>query len=553
MKATIAVSELVPVSDFESAPFLSDRRATLGFALPGSNERRTRYYWWLALGVVCAALLLPMFLTEVPPLGDYPNHLARLMVLADNGADPILRKFFEPHWGIIPDLGIDLLGTPLLWVLPVHVAGRILLGIALLIPVFGTVAYSRAVFGRLTWWSLGCVLVAYNATFMQGFLNFMIGTGLALLLAAAWIEWRERAPWRTMAIAIPGAVVLFFCHLMGLLFFALLIGSSELAQLPAFWREPKRLAARVGYGAAIFVVPMILYRSSELHSMADETVFLPLGKKLGQLLDPFLNYSLPLDIVTAASVAGVLVLAAATRRLRMPARSSVALVLVALIYAAAPSEYKHTYNLDMRFVIYFGFLMFGGVAPVATRIRHGYLIMAGLAALFAGRMAILDVVWLGHNRDIDRLRAIMAHIEPGSLVYVTDVKVEENPVYWDNGPRARRLSNGLRMDPHWPALVLIERRAWWPYLFANPSQQPILNRPVYQAMADRITHLPGHGELESSDDFGLCGFDTVLLMMAGGEPDLAHYSVKRLTLIEGNDTAALYRIKPDPTCVPLNR
>ncbi len=519
----------------------------------GASVRSAGTFWWLALGGLCATLLLPMVLTDVPPLDDYPNHLARLMVLADNGADPILRKFFQPHWGIIPDLGIDLLGTPMLWVLPVHVAGRILLSIALLLPVFGTLAYSRALFGRLTWWSLGCVLVAYNATFMQGFMNFMIGTGLALLLAAAWLQWRESAPRRTLAIAIPGALVLFFCHLMGLLFYVLLIGASELAQVPALLRSPRRFVARVLFAVPILAAPTVLYVSSELRAMAEVTTYLPLGEKLSNLLVPFTNYSLPLDIATAALIAGGLLLFAASRHLRMPARSAWALVLIAAMYAVTPSGYKGTYNLDQRFVIYFGFLMFGAVEPVGLSLRTGKLIMAGLAALFVGRMAIVSDVWLGHNQDLERLRAIIAHIEPGSLVYVTDVKPEENPAYWAAGPRARRISNEWRMDPHWPALVLIERRAWWPYLFANPSQQPILNRPVYQAMADRIAHQPGHGELDGSNDFGLCGFDTLLLMMAGGEPDLEHYSSRRLTLIDGNDTAALYRIKPDPTCVPLKR
>jgi hypothetical protein len=553
MKEPATVIKLPSVSAPEPALFPFDGTAILGMDIQGARARGAGTYWWLALGIVCAILLFPMFLTDVPPLLDYPNHLARLMVLADNGVDPILRRFFQPNWGIIPDLGIDLIGTPLVSVLPIHVAGRIVLSIALLLPVLGTVAYSRAVFGRLTWWSLGCALVAYNATYTQGFLNFMMGTGLALLLAAAWIAWRDSAPWRTLAIAIPGAVALFFCHLMGLLFYALLIGSSELAGLPALLRSLRRLAARVGFAASIFVVPLMLYLSSELNAMADETVYLPLGKKLAQLLEPFANYYLPLDIATAVLIAGGLTLAAATRHLRMPARSTIALVLVALIYAVAPSEYKHTSNLDMRFVVYFGFLMFGAVAPVGLGRRNSSFIMAGIAALFVGRMAIVSDVWLGHNQDLEQLRSVMAHIEPGSLVYVTDVKPEESPAYWDNGPRARRLSNGLRMDPHWPALVLIERRAWWPFLFANPSQQPILNRPVYQAMADGITHLPALGELEGSDDFGLCGFDTVLLMMAGGEPDLEHYSSERLTLIDGNDTAALFRIKADPTCVPPKR
>ena len=508
-------------------------------------------YWRATFVLLCAALLAPLLLTDVPPLLDYPNHLARLMVLADNGADPILARLYRPNWGIIPDLGIDLIGPPLMWLLPVHIAGRVILGIVLLLPVLGTVAYSRAVFGRATWWSLGSVLVAYNATYMLGFLNFMAGTGLALLLAASWIRWRDTAPMRTLAIAIPGAIALFFCHLMGVLFYALLIGSSELAQLPALRRQPRAVALRALFAAAIFVAPAALYLSSELKEMANETVYLSVAKKAAQLLEPVANYNLPLDIATAVLIVGGLILAAATGRLRTPARSTVALVLVALIYVASPSEYKGTYNLDMRFVIYFGFLLFGAIAPAGLSPRLGKAILGVVAALFIVRMAVLSGVWIGHNQDLVQLRSVIAHAEPGSLVFVTDVKPEEEPNYWAHGPRARWLSNGLRMDPHWAALLLIERRAWWPYLFDNPSQQPIRTRQPYRGLADSMVHLPPHRDLEVPGAVGLCGFDTVLLMIAGGQPDLAHYASDRLTLIAGNDTAALFRIKPNPACPPV--
>lgn len=551
MKATMTSTNVAPTAAIGAAPFRFDAATSELLADRGEVAATEGHWWWIALAILCAILLFPLLLTDVPPLLDYSNHLARLMVLADNGADPILARFYRPNWGIMPNLGIDVIGLPLMWALPVHVAGRVLLGIVLLLPVLGTVAYSRAAFGRATWWSLGSVLVAYNAGYLQGFLNFMAGTGLALLLAAVWLRWRETAPLRTLAIAIPGAVVLFFCHLMGVVFFALLIGASELSQLPAYLRQPRRLALRVLYAATIFVVPAVLYRFSALQEMPDETVYLSLAKKAAQLLDAVSNYSLPLDIATAVLLAGGLILAAVTGHLRMPARSIAALVMIALLYLAAPFEYKGTYNLDMRFVVYLGFMLFGAVAPVGFQPRTGRLILAGVAALFIVRMAVLSDVWIGHNRDLAQLRAIIAHAEPGSLVFVTDVKPEEEPAYWNQGPRARWLSNEKRMDPHWPALLIIERRAWWPYLFDNPSQQPIRTRQPYRGLADTMVNLPPHRDLEVPGKVGLCGFDSVLLMIAGGQPDLAHYASDRLTLIAGNDTAALFRIRPDPACKPV--
>src|SRR6202012_5195212 len=91
-----------------------------------------------------------------------------------------------------------------------------------------TVAYRYASFRTRTTWPLASALVAYNATFLLGFLDFVSSTCIALLLGAACIVWRDRYPKRTIAAAAVVAIVLFFCHLMGLLFFFVLIAGHEL-------------------------------------------------------------------------------------------------------------------------------------------------------------------------------------------------------------------------------------------------------------------------------------------------------------------------------------
>src|ERR1019366_8806290 len=71
---------------------------------------------WLA---ALAVLLLPFLLVDVPPVLDYPNHLARIFVLA-HPDDPILARFYAPNWHITPNLGFDPIAMLLLRVLPVH-------------------------------------------------------------------------------------------------------------------------------------------------------------------------------------------------------------------------------------------------------------------------------------------------------------------------------------------------------------------------------------------------------------------------------------------------
>jgi hypothetical protein len=195
--------------------------------------------WPAAVIGLCVVLLAPLLVVNVPPLLDYPNHLARIFVLASLPHDPILAMFYAAHWSIIPNLALDLAGPPLLHILPVHAVGRLLIAAAILLPVLGTIAYNTALGGR--WWSLGVGLVAYNSCLLGGFLNFQIGIGVALLLAAAWLRWREQHPVWAIALATLGAPVLFACHLMGLLFFALLIGGTELFRL---YRDPATVLRR---------------------------------------------------------------------------------------------------------------------------------------------------------------------------------------------------------------------------------------------------------------------------------------------------------------------
>ncbi len=197
------------------------------------------------LALLCVVLLAPLALVDVPPLLDYPNHLARAVVLASGASDPVLSRMYAAHWAIIPNLGTDLVLPPLLHLLPVHLAGRMIIGIAILLPVFGTIAYSRAVFGERSLWPFASALVAYNGTLLLGFLNFVAGAGLALLLAAAWIAWRDRFPLWTIVLATIATVALFFCHLMSVVFFAVLIGGHELIAAVAPARVCRGAAHRI--------------------------------------------------------------------------------------------------------------------------------------------------------------------------------------------------------------------------------------------------------------------------------------------------------------------
>ncbi|MBV9252015.1 MAG: hypothetical protein JO227_22580 [Acetobacteraceae bacterium] len=493
----------------------------------------TTTLWWACLLAISAVLLTPLAVVDVPPLLDYPNHLARAFILSQGAADPHLARMFAPRWGVIPNLGTDILLVPLMQVLPVHVAGRVIVAIALLLPLFGAAAYSKAVFGVRSAWSLGAALVVYNQPLLLGFLNFTIATGGALLLAAHWIRWRDVRPAYAVLTAALGTVALFFCHLMGVVFFAMLAAAYEAEHRG--WHARRLLASLTALAPAA-----CLYALSPLNNADVSIGWQPWADKLGQLLVPFVNYNLPLDIFTACAISSFLAICSLTGRCHVPLRSGLAIALFALAFAVSPFAVKGTFGFDTRFIMMLGFLLFAGFLPRLPRPALR-LALSLFIALFLVRMTVLTAAWAQYGQPLAELRSVMARVEPGGRVIIAYITPRDAPAYWERVRDARRLSNGLQTDSHMPALLVIERHAYWPFQFDEPTQQPLETLQPYRALAERVGGMPDSSALGTLD---LSGFDYLLLLDAGGEPSLATFERFRLTLLRQENAAALFRIRP---------
>src|SRR5258705_4629188 len=96
--------------------------------------------WLLGALLLAVVLAVPFVLVDVPPVLDYPNHLARYFVLSHPG-DPVLSLMYAPHWRLLPKLGMDVICAGLLKGTPVHVGGGVFLGLRLFAPVMGGIVY----------------------------------------------------------------------------------------------------------------------------------------------------------------------------------------------------------------------------------------------------------------------------------------------------------------------------------------------------------------------------------------------------------------------------
>jgi hypothetical protein len=492
--------------------------------------------WWITVTALSIVLLAPLLVVDVPPLLDYPNHLARAFVLASLPGDTVLARFYAPHWSIIPNLALDLITPQLIHVLPIHVAGRLVIATAVLLPTLGAIAYNTALGGK--WWSLGVGLVAYNNCLLLGFLNFSIALGLALLLAAGWLRWRESHPARAIILAIIGAPALFAAHLMGLVFFAVLIGGAELYQL-CHARRRDLIRAVLTRGAILLLVaaaPCMLYVISALQTLGGDAEFLPAREKLLQLATTFVNYNWTLDMTTAAAAIATPAVCLLLRKGRVPGPAMCAIAALLIAFLAAPYAWKGTYLLDTRFAVMLGFMLFAGFVPAAFPPAMRRLVTALFVLLLVARMAVLTTVWADHRTDLADLRRVLQPVQPGQAVYFAELGMQERPAYWDANPHFRKLSDGTRLDEHLGALALIEHRAYWPFEFDEPSQQPIETLQPYRTLALRTGHIPTWAEAATAN---VCGFDYVLLIEADAVPDLPP---ERFRLLVHSGFAALYGI-----------
>jgi hypothetical protein len=316
-------------------------------------------------------------------------------------------------------------------------------------------------------------------------------------------------------------------------FFGLLVGGAELSRLPT---DPGDVLRRGAVLALIFAVPAALYAVSPLRDLGGDAEFLPFGAKLLQLVTTFVNYNWPLDMATAALAVILPATCLLLRRGRIPRPAAFAALLLLAAFLVTPYAWKGTYALDTRFATMLGFIAFAGFVPSRWPVGFRRIVTAGLVLLFATRMSLLMTARAAHAADHADLRTVLGQIQPGQAVYVAEAGLQEAPAYWRANPRWRRLSNGNRTDEHLGALALIEHRAYWPFEFDNPSQQPMDTREPYRTLAIRVGRLPDRAEAAVAD---VCGFDYVLLVDADAVSGLP---AERFRLLVQSGFAALYAI-----------
>src|SRR5258708_14116308 len=270
------------------------RSASLVFATerssdaPGALRGLGRIAVYLILG---ALTLSPLFATAVPPLVDYPDHLARMWILLHAKDIPALASNYIVDWRLSPNVAMDLVVPSLARLMPLEDAGRLFVALTMASLVLGTMTLHRALYGRIGLWPLASLLFVYNSVLYWGFVNFLFTLGLALVTFSAWVA-SERWPahWRALVFALPADLLLVF-HLFGFGIYGLLVASYAFGKL----RQARRWTGANLRTTAIVMaqfIPAVLLWAAALGDGGGGGPPVHPGYKLPELVGPAAGRSL---------------------------------------------------------------------------------------------------------------------------------------------------------------------------------------------------------------------------------------------------------------------
>ena len=173
-----------------------------------STGYETRASYWALFLLTSAPLAIPLWTVRILPLVDFSAHLARCYIIAHSSA---FSAFYQVHWGVIPNLAIDVVLPPLLRVIRPLLAAKIFLTLTVILYAFSVHFLARSIYGRSTWVVILALGLFYNNCLLYGFVNYAWGVSFFLLTLGCWLRYRNAPQSRWWALAFTASIITFFC------------------------------------------------------------------------------------------------------------------------------------------------------------------------------------------------------------------------------------------------------------------------------------------------------------------------------------------------------
>jgi len=429
-------------------------------------EAGTPDRWHLvAVVLVSIVFLFPIWFTGYPPLLDWPNHLARAYVLAWYAKVPEFQNAFEVRWEVLPNLGVDILGTLLLRWLPYSLASKTILSLALLLFVAGCISVSLGFHQRVSLTTVIALYFAYNFMFFYGFVNYALGIGLFLLTYGYWLQ-SDHSPStkRLFHLTLLG-VCCFFSHISAFVFLILVLGTHVVVSLV----QRKLTLTRMANVAASVALPTVLFAIYNLkYSERANSLVLRwegIQSKLKGFAYLFASYDFGVDVLFA----GLLLLLLLLRLRSLPVKPHSVGAVVGFVYllsflAFPTAGYVGTWAIDRRFVVPAVVVTLLAVGVPHFPLRKNLILLALTTTLVIARVAWIWSQWLPLSESIhQQVNLFQQMFSRGDWIYPVMMLDRQDKRSW-----VKQMAFG-----HVICYAVITRSAITPSLFAYEGQQPI--------------------------------------------------------------------------------
>lgn len=430
--------------------------------------------------LLLAVALYPVFSVDVLPLVDYPNHLARLYVLTAIDDVPALKERYAVDWDVLPNLAMDAFVVLLAGWLSIFDSLRLFVALTLVLIVAGSLSLHRVLFGRISLLPTAVYLLLYNHVLIFGFVNYLFAVGLYLLAFAGWIASARWPTWWRLVAFSAASVVLFFAHLFALGVYGLSVAAYELWRTrEARGKSLRQVLENWAVTSAQFVVPAILWLASPTGDRDNYIAYGEIKHKIAAFTSPILCYGELIDQAMLVIVGILLVRGLFSGTLKIAADSRYPLIILSVVAVLMPAWLLGIWGADMRLPLVIACLLAATTRLELRSVRIGLVVASVGLALFGIRVWTITETWQSYDSQFSEFRRASQAIERGARLLV--VQLDRNTdatgtghfdlVYW-----------------HMPALAVIDRSVFLPYLFTDPTTQPVRAAEAYAAIDTPYGH-----------------------------------------------------------------
>ena len=350
-------------------------------------DRVNPWLYGVAALFVAMTLVWPFTQALYLPLIDLPNHIARHTIMAA-GNEGAMAAYYTSNFVLVPNSAVDLLWQVFGGGDAVVFSHRVMAFTALNFFAAALVL-SRAIHGRLSWWSLAAGLLAFHCTFLFGFQNYSFSLPFAIYAFALFLVTEERPLWLRAGLFAAIAPILFIMHFFAFAVLGALAFGREIQKVVEARGTRGRQMTSCGVMALPFLIPVIWLIVSLLTGPEN-----PAGSytEFGNLSDRlFRRWLTPLtswanDLMPSLNVMALYIslgLLAASASVLLPARFNIGFQLNPKMRGPA---------LVMLAAVLLAPNWLSGVALIHIRFPFVFLLIMVVSSTFRGRNATFAVV-----------------------------------------------------------------------------------------------------------------------------------------------------------------